>query len=99
MVQICKDCPKEHKTRWEAEHTRECSFSYDPDNANDCRIVSLISKLIRDNQPTCQNCGHHYFENSMGYRAIQCEIHGNIEYINHPHYDMDGSKCGDYKRE
>ena len=99
MVKMVGDCPAEHKTRWDAEHTRECCYSYDCDNANDRRIMSLINHLIDDNQPTCENCIHHYYEMCMGYEAIQCKIHGNIEYIDHPHYDMDGSKCSDYKRE
>lgn len=100
MVRIIEDRPREHITRWDTEYTRECIFSYNFNNQNDLRIMSLIEQLISDNQPTCKNCINHYFEPCIGgYNAIQCKIHGNIEYIKHPHYDMDGSKCDDYKRE
>ena len=99
MVRMIEDCPKRQEAKWDTEQTRERHFSYDHDNPNDHKIMRLIGRLIDSLQPTCENCIHHYLDINMGYEAILCRINGNIENINNPHSDFDGSKCRDYKRE
>lgn len=79
---------------------REVTFRYDPNNDNDTALLREICNLISDKQPTCMNCNNHYLDGYFcGYRAHLCRKHGNIEAVNHPHHDMDGSKCADYERK
>lgn len=45
MVKFTVDAP------W-YKNKRQISFSYDPKNENDKRILNLIDAIISDNQPT-----------------------------------------------
>lgn len=79
---------------------REITFKYDAANENDQYILKLIKQVISDNQPTCFNCKNYYLEPCFGYyQASCCRIHGCIEQVGNPHYDCDGSKCNEYKRQ
>ena len=71
------------------------SFDY---NEEDSKIIDKIYELIK-NQPACWNCIHYKDAGNLcGYNAHNCDIYGNIEAFDNPHYDSDGSKCNDYAR-
>ena len=81
------------------ESVREITFRYDADNPTDMRILEKINSVL-DEQPLCANCINCYKDGYYcGYSATCCKIHGNIEAFTSPYYDMDGSKCEDYKRK
>ena len=81
-------------------NTRYVTYEYRTDIINDKRVMELINELLNREQKRCDNCIHYqeggYF---CGYCSHFCDIHGNIEWVNHPHYDGDGSKCKDYERK
>lgn len=86
-------------TYTDKQSTRERTFRYDNDNPNDLMILKEIDKLIDKLQPTCFNCVNFFYEGYFGsYQACACKIYGCLEHCSNPHYDCDGSKCGDYKR-
>lgn len=77
----------------------EITLRFDYTNENDNAIIDNINHLIRDEQPTCENCVNYYQEGYFcGYSAVMCKVHGGLDAWNHPHHDLDGSKCDDYKR-
>ena len=81
------------------ESVREITFQYDADNPTDMCILEKINSVL-DEQPLCTNCINCYKDGYYcGYSATLCKIHGNIEDFTSPYYDMDGSKCKDYKRK
>lgn len=92
MIRMIQDVP--------TKHLRERTFSYDPNNDNDKRLLGLIYQIISDNQPECFNCENYYLDGSFcGYQASMCRIYGCIEAYDNPHNDADGSKCKDYQRK
>lgn len=92
MVKFWGDSP--------SKYGREITFSYDPDNDNDEKLIDLIHQTISDNQPECFNCKNYYKEGCFGdYQASWCRIYGCLEAVSNPHYDADGSKCKDYQRQ
>lgn len=79
------------------EGKREITFRYDYQNENDVALIKKIEQLLFAEQKRCDNCIHFYREGCFGgYMACSCKIHGSLENLDNPHYDMDGSKCGDY---
>lgn len=76
---------------------RYVTFEFDVTTDKD--IMKQIYEIL-NRQPLCANCINYesggYF---CGYESHFCTVHGNIEYFNHPHHDMDGSKCESYKRK
>jgi hypothetical protein len=69
-------------------------------NENDHRIIDKIHHLLFDEQPHCENCVNYYREGYFcGYRAMMCKVHGGLDAWDHPHHDLDGSKCDDYERK
>ena len=76
----------------------EMTIRWDFDNDNDFFIIEKIKDLLAE-QKQCVNCIHYQSDGMFcGYESHSCEIHGNIEAFDHPHYDGDGSKCEDYVR-
>ena len=76
------------------------TLAFDYNNKSDRAIIDKIDYLMLEEQPRCENCVNFYREGSFcGYNACMCKIYGCLEVYSHPHYDMDGSKCGDYKRK
>lgn len=91
MVRMVSDGPSKRKGQ------REVTFAYEYNNGNDVALVEKIVQLCLEEQQRCENCIHFYYNGCPGgYMACACKIHGNLEYVEHPHYDMDGSKCEDY---
>lgn len=77
----------------------EITFAYDSNNQEDLEIIKKIDEICNA-QKRCDNCSNFYYEGSFGgYQVCTCKIHGCLEPWNHPHHDMDGSKCGDYNRK
>lgn len=78
---------------------KEITFQWDGNNLNDEEIIRKIKQLIAD-QPSCEKCKN-YKEDSYfcGYLSHKCIVHGNIEFPDHPHHDLDASKCSDYLRD
>lgn len=92
MIEVVRD------TYIEGSSLREITFRYDRDNEDDMQILHSIMVLL-NTQKLCSNCINYRVDGYFcGYNAHRCEIHGNIEAYNHPHYDGDGSKCVDYRR-
>lgn len=89
MIRMIRD------TYTDVVDTREVTFSYN--YKTDDELLKKVMKFIEDNQPTCETCQNYRREGSFGgYCASYCCIHGNLEYFEHPHHDLDGSKCDDY---
>lgn len=78
----------------------EITLAFDCNNQSDRVIIDKIHHLILEEQPRCENCVNFYREGYFcGYNACMCKVYGCLEVYPNPHYDMDGSKCGDYKRK
>lgn len=93
MVRITKESVNRNENR------RVLTIVCESENKNDSAIIEKITNLIFNEQPRCENCIHFHREGYFcGYRACYCDIHGNIEAYDHPHHDLDGSKCSDYWR-
>ena len=68
------------------------------DKTTDKNIIKQIEDIL-DTQPLCHNCVNYQSDGYFcGYESHSCKLHGNIEWVDHPHHDGDGSKCSDYKR-
>lgn len=94
MVKEISDCPSKRKN----DTHREITFEFEYENENDIALMEEISRLCAK-QPRCKNCINFYYEGCFGgYQGCACKIHGNLEHVGNPHYDMDGSKCKDYVR-
>lgn len=76
----------------------EITFAYDSSNQEDVEIIKKFDELC-STQKRCDNCTNFYYDGFMEYQSCNCKIHGYLEEWNHPHHDMDGSKCEDYKRK
>lgn len=75
------------------------TLEFDPENENDTAIMEKLYWLC-EAQQKCTNCIHFYEEGCFGgYMACACKIHGILEVLGNPHYDMDGSKCTEYMRK
>ena len=75
------------------------TFTYDKNNQDDVALVEEFGKLCKA-QKKCTNCTNFYHEGTLGgYQAGSCKLYGCLEAWNHPHHDMDGSKCGNYERK
>lgn len=86
--------------QYEEPNTRYVTYQYNTNDKNDKRVMELICELLNHEQKRCDNCIHYKSDGYLcGYESHSCKIHGNIEWVNHPHYDGDGSKCEDYKRK
>ena len=95
MVRLICDRPDDYD-----DNARVSEYEYDTTNQNDMKIMSAIEELIDSSQPTCSNCIHCYRDGGFSsWSALTCKIHGCLEWIHHEHYDLDGSKCPDYKRK
>lgn len=95
MVRMICDRPSRRK---EKTH-REIIFEFEYENENDIALIDKIRSLCNE-QSSCGNCVNFYHEGCFGgYMACTCKIHGNLESIDNPHHDMDGSKCNDYIRK
>lgn len=96
VKEICDSYKFENEAR---NNYRYITFEYSL-NTKDREIIKEIEQLLSDLQDRCDNCIHYksggYF---CGYESHYCDIHGNIEWFEHPHYDGDGSKCKDYCRK
>lgn len=91
MVQVISESCKNGKV--------EITFTYDKNNQDDVVLVEEFERLCKT-QKKCTNCTNFYYEGYFGgYKACSCKLHGCLEVHNHPHHDMDGSKCGNYKRK
>ena len=78
---------------------KEITFTYNGDNKNDVEIIKKFEELCKE-QDRCDNCKNFYHEGCFGgYQSCNCKIHGCLEVVGHPHYDMDGSKCENYERK
>lgn len=94
MIRFMGDTPSK-------EGLRKIIYEYDP--KTDEVLLEELSKVIKEflnsKQPTCFNCKNYYREGCFGgYMASACRIYGNIEALDNPHYDCDGSKCDRYQR-
>ena len=86
-------------TYTDKEGIREITFRYDKNNTNDKDILNKIMSVLRE-QPLCENCVNYQVGGCFcGYNPHDCKIHGNLDWVDHPHHDGDGSKCADYKRK
>ena len=97
MVREICDSPKfESKSR---DGCRYITFEYRT-NKEDVGIINQINNLLSNLQDRCDNCCHYKSEGCLGnYEACSCDIYGILENVGNPHYDMDGSRCQDYKRK
>lgn len=76
------------------------TLAFDDNNQSDMAILEKIKHLILKEQPRCDNCVNFYRDGYFcGYNACMCKVHGNLDWCMHPHHDMDGSKCEDYKQK
>ena len=76
------------------------TLAFNFSSESDMAIIRKIEHLIFEEQPRCENCINFYREGYFcGYNACMCKVHGCLEVYPNPHYDMDGSKCEDYKRK
>lgn len=86
--------------QYKEPNTRYVTYQYKTNNENDERVMKLIRELLNHEQKRCNNCIHYQSDGYFcGYESHSCDIHGGIEWVDHPHYDGDGSKCEDYKRK
>ena len=77
----------------------EILLRFDYTNENDTAIVKMIHQLLFNEQPRCENCVNYYREGTFcGYNAVMCKVHGGLDAWDHPHHDLDGSKCEEYER-
>ena len=89
MVNMISDAPYK-------KNMRVVEFAYDSENKDDVALINGMLELCSE-QPRCDNCINFYREGCFGnYMACSCKIHGVLESLDNPHYDMDGSKCNDY---
>lgn len=92
MIRMISDSPRKNGER-------VIEFAYDPNNSNDKTLLQEFMKVLKE-QPRCENCQEFYYQGCIGgYMACACKIHGILESYSHPHFDMDGSKCEDYRRQ
>lgn len=98
VIEIC-DSPRFEDGKMKP-NVRYITFRYRTDIPNDEKILKLIYEILDREQDKCSNCVHYQSEGYFcGYSANYCDIHGNIEAVDHPHFDGDGSKCEDYQRK
>ena len=87
------------KTGNSPDNIETISFTYNESNELDVEIINKMLKLL-DLQPRCLNCIFFYKEGALGgYMACCCKRFGCLEYLENPHYNMDGSECEFYKRK
>ena len=95
MIRMISNNPSKRKINTH----REITFEFEYENANDIALIEKIIRLCAE-QPICENCENFYTQGCLGgYMACTCKIHGNLESLDNPHYDMDGNKCSDYIRK
>jgi len=76
------------------------TISWIDENKHDEDLISKIRDLIYMEQDLCSNCVNVRTGGTFcGYAETYCDIHGSIEYPDHPHHDGDGTKCEDYRRK
>ncbi len=74
-------------------------IEYDPNTDNDLEIIKDIDNIL-SKQPSCDNCLYYKSDGYFcGYESHSCRLYGNIEALDNPHHDGDGSKCKDYLRK
>ena len=96
VKEICDSFEFESNSK---DNCRYITFEYGT-NEKDEKIINAINELLSNLQDRCDNCSHYQSDGIFcGYESHSCDIHGNIEWVDHPHYDGDGSKCQDYNRK
>lgn len=89
MVQVIRESCKDGHI--------EITFIYEKNNQDDIMLVEEFGRLCKT-QKKCTNCTNFYHETTVGdYQTSSCKLYGCLEVWNHPHHDMDGSKCDSYE--
>lgn len=98
MFRMIKDAPvwiDEEKGLAE-DDLRQITIEYNM--KTDGKYIDELEKIL-DSYPTCERCINFYIDGEYSsFRAICCKLHGCLDEIDNPHFDLDGLKCDDFKR-
>ena len=79
------------------DNLRKITIEYDL--TKDGYYINKLEQLL-NSYPRCDNCENFYIDGEYSsFRACCCKIHGCLEYIYNPHFNLDGAECPDYKRD